>query len=192
MSVTTEQEKLTKKELPPGWRWVRLGEVLRVKSGDFLSASQMDTKGLFAVYGGNGIAGRHSAFMFEESKVIIGRVGALCGCVHITEPKSWITDNALLVETTNVLIDTEFLFYMLPKLNLRSLANQMGQPVISGTSIYEATAILPPLAEQKRIAAMLNDQMKGVENLRTGLEAQLDHINALPAALLRRAFNGGL
>jgi len=27
MSVTTEQEKLTKKELPPGWRWVRLGDV---------------------------------------------------------------------------------------------------------------------------------------------------------------------
>ena len=49
---------------------------------------------------------------------------------------------------------------------------------------------LPPLAEQKRIAAILNEQMAAVA--RAATQAQLDGINALPAALLRRAFSGEL
>ena len=51
---------------------------------------------------------------------------------------------------------------------------------------------LPPLSEQKRIAALLNEQMAYVETVRMSAREQLDAINALPAALLRRAFAGTL
>jgi type I restriction enzyme S subunit len=51
---------------------------------------------------------------------------------------------------------------------------------------------LPPLQEQRRAAAHLSGQMAAAEQTRTALEAQLATINALPAALLRRAFNGEL
>ena len=51
---------------------------------------------------------------------------------------------------------------------------------------------LPPLTEQKRIAALLNQQMAYVETVRMSAREQLDAINALPAALLRRAFAGTL
>jgi len=48
------------------------------------------------------------------------------------------------------------------------------------------------LAEQKRIAGVLKEQMAAVENARLAAEEELNSINALPAALLRRAFNGEL
>jgi restriction endonuclease S subunit len=51
---------------------------------------------------------------------------------------------------------------------------------------------LPPLAEQKRMAALLNEDMTAVEKLQAGLAARLDQMGAMPAALLRRAFSGGL
>ncbi|MEF3253969.1 MAG: restriction endonuclease subunit S, partial [Deferribacterales bacterium] len=51
---------------------------------------------------------------------------------------------------------------------------------------------LPPLAEQRRIAAILREQMDAVERLRRTLEEQLEAINKLPAAILRKAFNGEL
>ena len=51
---------------------------------------------------------------------------------------------------------------------------------------------LPPLSEQKRIAAILNEQMAAVEQARKAAEDELAAINALPAALLRRAFAGEL
>jgi restriction endonuclease S subunit len=51
---------------------------------------------------------------------------------------------------------------------------------------------LPPLEEQRRIAAVLREQMAAVDNARAAAEAELNTINALPAALLQRAFAGGL
>lgn len=51
---------------------------------------------------------------------------------------------------------------------------------------------LPPLVEQQRIAAGLQDHMAAVDKARAAVEAELNTINALPAALLRRAFNGEL
>jgi type I restriction enzyme S subunit len=49
---------------------------------------------------------------------------------------------------------------------------------------------LPPLPEQKRIAAILNEQMAAVERARKAAEEELATINVLPAVLLRRAFAG--
>jgi len=51
---------------------------------------------------------------------------------------------------------------------------------------------LPELSEQRRVTAMLNDKMAMAEGTRKVLEEQLDTINKLPAALLRRAFSGEL
>ncbi len=51
---------------------------------------------------------------------------------------------------------------------------------------------LPPLPEQKRIAAILNEQMAAVERARKAAEEELETINRLPAAWLRRAFAGEL
>ena len=51
---------------------------------------------------------------------------------------------------------------------------------------------LPFLAEQKRIAGVLHEQMTAVEKARAAVEEELTTINTLPAALLRRAFAGEL
>jgi type I restriction enzyme S subunit len=51
---------------------------------------------------------------------------------------------------------------------------------------------LPPLSEQRRIAGILREQMAAVERARATAEAELEAIEALPAALLRRAFSGEL
>ncbi|MBI3320327.1 MAG: restriction endonuclease subunit S [Candidatus Omnitrophica bacterium] len=51
---------------------------------------------------------------------------------------------------------------------------------------------LPPLPEQRRIASQLSAQMASAERLRRTLAEQLDVIDALPTALLRRAFRGTL
>ncbi len=51
---------------------------------------------------------------------------------------------------------------------------------------------LPRVSEQLQIVRSLNERMAGVERLRKSAEDQLAAINALPAALLRRAFSGAL
>jgi type I restriction enzyme S subunit len=65
-------------------------------------------------------------------------------------------------------------------------------PAVSNQVAREQSIPLPPLPEQKRIAARLNEQIAAAARLRVNLEAQLAEIEALPAALLRKAFSGGL
>jgi type I restriction enzyme S subunit len=68
----------------------------------------------------------------------------------------------------------------------------IGQSAVKNDKLLALEIALPPLSEQKRIAAILNEQMAAVERLRKSLEAQLHAINKLPAALLREAFRGRL
>jgi type I restriction enzyme S subunit len=51
---------------------------------------------------------------------------------------------------------------------------------------------VPAVADQQRIAATLNDQMASAGRARKAIQEELNAINKLPAALLRRAFNGEL
>ncbi len=52
--------------------------------------------------------------------------------------------------------------------------------------------ISPPLADQQRIPAMLNERMASTGQTRKAIEEELDAINKLPAGLSGRAFAGGL
>ena len=51
---------------------------------------------------------------------------------------------------------------------------------------------IPQVEKQQRIVTILSEQMAAVERSRKTLEAQLEAINKMPGALLRRAFNGEL
>ena len=70
------------------------------------------------------------------------------------------------------------------------MARAIGQVNISASTMRKMPVPLPPLPEQQRIAGALREQMAAVEKARAAAEAELNTINALPAALLRRAFNG--
>ena len=75
---------------------------------------------------------------------------------------------------------------------LTEMVNGSMYPAVTDKHVMGQQIPLPPLSEQKRIAALLNEQMAYVETVRMSAREQLDAINALPAALLRRAFAGGL
>jgi type I restriction enzyme S subunit len=58
--------------------------------------------------------------------------------------------------------------------------------------LAEVEIPIPPILEQQRIASILNKKMEELERLHQILITRLNTINALPAVLLRRAFNGEL
>jgi len=136
----------------PDWPMVELSEIIKLSSGRGLTQSNMQ-EGPYPVYGGNGKTGTHSEYFQEVPNIVIGRVGAYCGAVHITEPKAWITDNALYVTEFKQEIDLGYLAQVLVQLNLNQFAKVGGQPSISQTTVCERTIPLPPLATQEAIVA---------------------------------------
>ena len=174
-----------------GWVEKPLEECFRLKSGDGLTSKAMNG-GSFPVFGGNGIAGMHDAFNLSGDNVIIGRVGALCGNArHITE-KIWLTDNAFRIVDRRFEFDGAFLTYLLNFRNLRSLARQAAQPVISNSSLKDLLLRFPGIVEQKKIAAQLESLSEETQRLATIYERKLAALDDLKKSLLHQAFSGQL
>jgi len=75
---------------------------------------------------------------------------------------------------------------------LRSETESRGgnQPNLNGIFLRKQEVELPPLAEQKRIAGILKEQLAAVERARAAAKAQLEAATALSAAYLRDVFQG--
>jgi putative restriction-modification system specificity determinant len=148
---------------------IPVGKVISLKSGSFLPAKKQDG-GKFPVYGGNGVNGSHSQYMVEEPTIIIGRVGAYCGSVHITRPKSWITDNALIVTIQAEGILQKYLAHVLHSINLNQYANRSGQPSISATRIKDIVIPIIPLTKQENFTKNINNIDRQIYLIRKSLE----------------------
>ncbi len=174
-----------------GWVEKPLGECFRLKSGDGLTSKSMKV-GAYPVFGGNGIAGMHNVFNLSGDNVIVGRVGALCGNArHITE-KIWLTDNAFRIVDPGFEFDGSFLTYLLNHKNLRSLARQAAQPVISNSSLKDLVLNFPVLVEQRRIAGQLDALSTETQLLAAIYQQKLLALEALKKSLLHQAFSGEL
>ncbi len=64
----------------------------------------------------------------------------------------------------------------------------VGQQRVPSYFLEDLAMPLPPLSEQKRIAAILNDHMADIARARTATEAQLEATEALSVAYLREIF----
>lgn len=179
-------------EVPENWCWVKLGTVIKVSSGKNLTKSKMNEDGNIPVYGGNGFVGYHDDFNVEESKIIIGRVGANCGNVHITDNKAWITDNAFIVSYDEKLFSKEYLYYLLSECDLGKYSNSSAQPVISGQKIYDVAIQIPSLAEQVRIVNRIESIFDKVDKAAGLVDEARGGFEKRRAAILERAFSGEL
>ena len=155
-------------KLPEGWCETTLKHVLTIKSGNSINVRNC-TQGLYPIYGGNGITGHTDDYNIKESTIVIGRVGYYCGSVYLVRGKAWVSDNAFITTIHKDIFYKKYLYYLLQFLNLRKFSNSTAQPVISGKTIYPIHVLIPPIREQKRIVAKI--------------EEIFAHLNAIEASL---------
>jgi type I restriction enzyme S subunit len=128
--------------------------------------------------------------MFEEPKIVIGRVGARCGCIFVTEPRSWVTDNALYLKTVSPSLVEKYLVHALANLDLRQQANQAAQPVVSQKRINPMQIPVPPLEEQNRIISHLDQLQARADSLKKLQSETAAELDALMPSILDNAFRG--
>lgn len=170
-----------------GARHMRLGDLVKFSNGRFLPAKSQRA-GEVTVYGGNGPSGRHDEAMFTSPQLVVGRVGALCGAVHVTEGRVWVTDNALIASWDSNLISIEHLAWQLRLANLNQYAAVSGQPSISAARIGDVPVVLPSAQEARHFAGLEAETQELIARL--GSREKL--LTALFASLQHRAFRGEL
>jgi type I restriction enzyme S subunit len=172
-----------------GWEEKPLGQCFKLKSGENLTSKAMNSNGLFSVFGGNGIAGKHDEYNLSGSNVIVGRVGALCGNVRHVREKIWLTDNAFKITDYKYEFDHAFLSYLLTFKDLRQFARQAAQPVVSNSSLEEVLLRFPKsLPEQKRIVAILDEAFSGISRAKESAEKNLANAREVFESYLESLF----
>ena len=131
------------------WKEYKLGEITNMKNGK----KRPQNNGVFPVYGGNGIMDYSDSYN-AENVVIIGRVGAYCGCVYKCESKCWVSDNAISIFAKDI-ADTQFLYYLMTTLDFHHHHIGGAQPLMTQDIIGDFTVSIPPLAIQHQIIQIL-------------------------------------
>ena len=152
---------------------VTLGDIADFRNGKAISPEKYTPAGKHPVFGSNGQIARSDEVLYPEPAIVIGRVGAYCGCVHFVPRASWVTDNAIvaLPKDGN---DIRYLYYLLGSLELQRTAIGSAQPLMTQGGLKVVRAKAPPLAEQKAIAAVLgalDDKIELNRRMNATLEA---------------------
>lgn len=169
-----------------------LGQLIKVSSGDGLTAKEMKPEGGVPVYGGNGINGHHNQSNVSEPTIVIGRVGFYCGSVHLAPSIAWITDNALRVKFDPTTLDRKYLYFALQGTDLRQNMSSTAQPVISGQKIYPLSFNLPTLPEQTEIVRRVETLFSFADRLDARVQTAQTAADRLTPSLLAKAFRGEL
>ena len=142
---------------------VELGELCDLYQPKTITGRDLVEDGPYLVFGANGVIGRYSQYNHEEAEVLITCRGATCGTVNKSEPKSWVTGNAMVAKPKDKRLAKDFLFSLLKGSDLTSTISGSAQPQITRQSLAPFKIPLPPLAEQKAIVEEIETEQALVD-----------------------------
>lgn len=152
------------------WKEVTISDIANLKNGK----KRPSESGVIPVFGGNGIMDYVNSFNGEDT-IVIGRVGAYCGCVYLSKGKCWVSDNAIAVKAKED-NDNEYLYYLLSSLNLNYHHIGGAQPLMTQDIIGRIEVIVPQTKDdQHRIASILSPLDRKIE-LNNKINADLEEM----------------
>lgn len=161
----------------PEWPIVELGDVCDLYQPKTITSADLKADGEFVVYGANGIIGRYDQFNHEHPEVLITCRGATCGTINMSQPKSWVTGNAMVATPKDGRIDKSFLHALLLGSDLSSTISGSAQPQITRQGLSPYKIPLPPIEVQQAIAAEIEAEqtlVNGNRDLIDRFEKKID------------------
>ena len=157
---------------------VRLGEVSQVNYGTRIR-SKDSTSDAYPVYGGGGKTFGWAEFN-RENQCVVSRFAMSEECVRFVSGKFFLNDSGLTVDADDVNIQQEYLNWFLlgHQREIYSLGRGCAQKNLRVDSFLDMQIPLPPLPEQKRIAAILDK----ICEMKRNAEARLQKLDLLVKA----------
>ena len=137
------------------------------------------TIGSYPYYGANGQQGWIGDYLFDEPLILLAEDGGHFdaperGVAYRIQGKSWVNNHAHVLRPTDE-VDIGFLCRMLENYDLTPYVTGTTRGKLTKAGASEILVLVPPLLEQRRIAAIL-DQAETLRTQRRAALAQLDEL----------------
>ncbi|MBL9180533.1 MAG: restriction endonuclease subunit S [Verrucomicrobiaceae bacterium] len=165
-------------EIPSNWCWVRFGEIMVNRDGERIPVSkeERETKAkIYDYYGASGVIDKIDGFIFDKPLLLIGEDGAnlinrSTPIAFIARGRYWVNNHAHVLDG----ISEDFLQFVelhINAINLEKYVTGSAQPKMNQAKMNSIPLAIPPLAEQRRIVAKVEQLMALVDALETQLAA---------------------
>jgi type I restriction enzyme S subunit len=165
---------------------VRLGEIIRLEYGKPLPENDRNSSGPYPAFGANGVKARTNRYFYEKPSIIVGRKGS-AGELTLTEGKFWPLDVTYFVKHDEQKTDLLYIYYLLKKLNLPSMARGV-KPGINRNDIYAIRVSLPSLTEQRKVVAKLESSFRKINQATKLIDQEHDYTRRLFSTQLESIF----
>lgn len=129
--------------------------------------------GIYPVYGSTGIISSTNDAVYEKEQILIARVGANAGYVHIASGSYDVSDNTLIVDLKQD-VNMKYVYYQLSNMNLHQYAKGGGQPLITAGEMKRISISIPKIERQNKIVEILDKFYKIVNDITEGLPAEIE------------------
>lgn len=166
---------------------IKLWEIIDLNYWKWLDRQDRLLNNWNPVYWANWILAYSHKFLYEGESIIVGRKGS-AGVLTRVSWRFRPLDVTYYI-TPKGDIDMDYLFYVLKTLDLPSLAQGV-KPWINRNDIYTLPIPLPPLEEQKKIVAYLDELNATISKLKSEYQSQLAMLDEMRNSSLDLAFWG--
>ena len=193
-------------EIPIGWQWVHLGDVIKLWNGFAFKSKDFQSQGVPVIRIGDLQSGKvdlsknvsipkdiansiKEEFWIPPHALLIAMSGATTGKVAFNRTGKKLLLNQRVGRIETFIINVNFVRIFFDTIVARNLEISFGTaiPNLSAKQINETVIPLPPLAEQRRIVAKVDELMALCDRLETGLATADTNRTRLLDSLLNEA-----
>ena len=131
--------------VPEGWEKRPIDDVFSFKYGKLLKTTLLSEKGLYPVYGANGIIGYYSEKNCDDYVTLITSRGNGSGDVLRTHHKeTYVTNNSFIVQGKKSLYSLPFTHRLMNNIDFKAICTGSAQPQLTNSSISTLSITIPP------------------------------------------------
>ena len=156
-------------KLPKGWCLCKISSVVDIVNGKSQKNVESPT-GKYPIYGSGGVIGKAMEYTCLAGSTIIGRKGTINHPIFVEE-NFWNVDTAFGMKANNQILEDKYFYCFCLYFDFSKLDKSSALPSLTKTAIGNLIFPIPPLAEQQRIVAKIEELFAQLDKIESSLQA---------------------